>query len=472
MKPNNNIYIPLALLLGSIISGSCTSDFKDINTNKKVLSDINITTVGNVFAEVQYESLMCGPSSDWGQANFQVSQNVFSDFYSQYFSNLNSNFQSDRNVLVRDWLDIAWSGFYGYPAKDLEVVLDKTNPAENSDLEGQHALAQIWKVFMYQRITDYWGSVPYSQVNNGSSTVAYDRQQDIYADFIRLLDAATNTLASHAGKNAYGTNDQIYFGSIDKWIIFANTLRLRVAMRISKVDQTTAKEQAEKAVASNVMETNEDNAVFHVSPSINSENPLPVQLPWNEFRMSASMESVLKGFADPRLSAYWQPAVNTGLYTGVRNGLTVAQILDSKHHFDNLSTMSARWNTEGNEFITPVEVILASEAFFLRAEAALKGWNMDISAEEAYYKGIETSLEYWGCDPATIAAYQQGITTPVALEDFDTQPMTDIPVKWIEGDPVKELEQIITQKWIALFPMDGKPGQIDAGLAFPNYIVS
>ena len=100
---------------------------------------------------------------------------------------------------------------------------------------------------------------------------------------------------------------------------------------------------------------------------------------------------------------------------------------------------------------TPVEVILASEAYFLRAEGALKGWNMGITAEEAYNKGIEMSLSYWGADAAAIAAYQARTTTPVALPDFNTPPMTDIPVKW-STDPAKQLEQIVTQKWIALFP--------------------
>jgi hypothetical protein len=113
--------------------------------------------------------------------------------------------------------------------------------------------------------------------------------------------------------------------------------------------------------------------------------------------------------------------------------------------------MSARWSTPGNQYTTPIEVMLASEAYFLRAEGALKGWSMGITAEEAYNKGIEMSLEYWGADAATISAYQQGTTLPVALADFDTPPMTDIPVKW-SADPAKQLEQVMTQKWLALFP--------------------
>ena len=446
MKTNKLINILLSGLLGTFLLSGCTDDFQEINTNKRVLAEIDVATIGNVYAGTQFDGLMQG----W---NFQTWQNLFADLYCQYYSNWQTKFQTDRNVLNRDWLNGAWGGFYGGAAKNLAVVMDKTDPATAPGLEKQYALAQIWKVYIYQRITDYWGPIPYSAVNNGEAVVPYDSQQAIYTDFISLLDAATTTLAGFSGQNAFGSNDQIYNGDVDKWVTFANTLRLRIALRISDVDPATAKTQAEKAVSDGVMESNADNAIFQTSGNVNTGgwNALPVMLPWNEFRMSAAMESVLKGFADPRLSAYWKPAVNTDLYTGMRNGLSIAQISEAHRHYDNLSTMSARWSTPGNESSTPVEVILASEAYFLRAEGALKGWNMGMTAEEAYNTGIEMSLLYWGADAAEIAAYQDGLTAPVALADFSTPPLSDITVKW-SSDPAKQLEQIATQKWIALFP--------------------
>ena len=64
--------------------------------------------------------------------------------------------------------------------------------------------------------------------------------------------------------------------------------------------------------------------------------------------MSATMESILKGFNDPRLSAYWKPAVTTGLYTGMRNGLSVPEISAPSRAYDNLSTMALRWSDPTN----------------------------------------------------------------------------------------------------------------------------
>jgi hypothetical protein len=161
-----------------------------------------------VYAGVQFDGLMQG----W---NFQTSQNLFADLYCQYYSNWQTKFQTDRNVLNRDWLGGAWGGFYGNSAKNLAVIMEKTDPAVVPGYEKQYALAQIWKVYIYQRITDYWGPIPYSQVNNGELSVAYDSQESIYADFFTLLDAATATLANYTGENAFGTNDQIYGGDMD-----------------------------------------------------------------------------------------------------------------------------------------------------------------------------------------------------------------------------------------------------------------
>lgn len=440
MKTSRLINILLTGLLIVIFLSHCTGDFEEINTNDMVLAEIDQATIGNVFASAEYNGLL------YYGYYWQVAQNIFADFYVQYYSNKNTTFNTDRHFMNLDWLDMAWDIFYAYSVNNLSFVLQKT---KEEGLLKHHAIAQIFKVFVYQRNTDYWGPIPYSAVDNGQQSVPYDSQESIYRDFIVQLDSATNTLAEYLGENAFGHNDQIYQGDVDKWIIFANTLRLRVAMRMSYIDPPTAKIQAEKAVAAGVMEINEENAILKVTPS--SFNPLPLMLPWNEFRMSATMESVLKGFEDPRLPVFWSPAVNTGLYTGQRNGLSPIEMSEEVRSVDNLSTMGPRWNERSNMDWLPWEVMQASEAWFLRAEGALYGWNMGVTSVEAYYKGIETSLRYWGASEEQIAAYKDGTTTPISLPDFDTPPQSDIAVAW-SADPSSHLEQIMTQKWIALFP--------------------
>ncbi len=450
MKKRSIFFVFLSTLLFALLFAGCTKDFEEINTNKRVLAELDKATIGNVYAYCQYHGLMNG----WA---FQTSQNLFADLYAQYYSNIQTKFPSDRYILVGGWLDGAWRNFYRDAAANLAVIMDKTDaekyPEEAKGMETQHALLQIWKVFMYQRISDYWGPIPYSAVGNGESSVPYDPQDKIYDDFFVLLDDALNVLNQHKGENAFGSNDQIYGGDIDSWIRFANTLRLRVAMRISYVDPGKAKTEAEKAVAGGVIESNDQNAIFKTTPD--SWNALNIMLPWNEFRMSAAMESVLKGYEDPRLPQYFSPTVNsveagTPEWRGLRNGYNIAELSADDLHYNNLSMMGPRWADPNAKGSNPIEVMLASEAYFLRAEGALNGWNMGGTAEEFYNKGITASLSFWGADADAISAYLQSEKTPIATHDAP-QPMTDIPVKF-SSDPDEQLEQIMTQKWLALYP--------------------
>jgi hypothetical protein len=178
-------------------------------------------------------------------------------------------------------------------------------------------------------------------------------------------------------------------------------------------------------------------------------------LPWNEFRMSAAMESVLKGYNDPRMPAFFSPTLKsvtagTPEYRGLRNGYSAVDLSAKDLHVDTLSTMAFRWTEFANRYSNNIEVILASEAYFLRAEGALKGWNMGGTAEDLYNSGIEMSLSFWGADGATITAYQQNTDLPVATHDAPT-PVSDVSVRF-ESDPARQMEQIQTQKWLALYP--------------------
>jgi hypothetical protein len=107
-----------------------------------------------------------------------------------------------------------------------------------------------------------------------------------------------------------------------------------------------------------------------------------------------------------------------------------------------------------NQNTNPFEVIMSAEAWFLRAEGVLRGWNMGAGTAKSFYeKGIETSMKQWGiADAGAIAAYSASLNTPVAVTGAVVSPaLTDIPVLW-SADPAKQMEQVITQKWIALWP--------------------
>lgn len=187
---------------------------------------------------------------------------------------------------------------------------------------------------------------------------------------------------------------------------------------------------------------------------------------WNEFRMSATMESVLKGYSDPRMPVYFLPAQKTGTYEGERNGLTSTQLTQAVNLHDANSHAGPRWASpsyggDAGYLSTPQNVMATAEAYFLRAEGALLGWNMGATAQQSYEAGITNSFKQWGIsDPAVITAYINSMSTPIAPNDYlNSPPVTNIPVKW-GATPAVQLEQVALQKWLATFP-DGMEAWAD-----------
>jgi hypothetical protein len=430
-------------LFSIVVLASCTKNYEEINTDPTRLEKLANEDIKGLFTSAEYMAMYSGDNS----AEYQYAQGFFADLYAQY-SAITATFDpTDRYNIAQEWVQEQWIGTYGKAMPPIYNILINTTAPEQQAL---NAIARIWKVWTIHRATDYYGPIPYSQIGTDSTIVMYDAQKDIYYDLFKELSEATSVLSQNIDQPTYGESDMIFGGDNHKWLKFANTLRLRLAMRISYVEPDKAKAEAEAAVAGGVMEELSDDAYLQVSGL--NYNGFNRQSGWNEFRMSQAMESVLKGYEDPRLSKFWSPAVNTGEYKGVRNGMNVAEIVASENEPDNTSGPSAPLLPE-NMGITPSTVMYTAEAYFLRAEGALNGWNMGGDAEEFYNKGIEMSLRTWGItNGATIDNYINSSKTPIAPGGmFNTPALSDIPVKFV-SDPEKRREQILTQKWLALFP--------------------
>jgi hypothetical protein len=264
-------------------------------------------------------------------------------------------------------------------------------------------------------------------------------------------------------------------------------------MRISKVDPARAKTEAEAAVADGVMTVSpDDDALVQKSVTNGDVNGLSV-MDWNEFRMSSSMSSVLNGYKDPRISVYFNPTLNSikanqaangGVYNpndaahplvyhGLRNGLSAGDMAVPLNSADANSRHGQRWNsadasvtflgkTYGAGQAVPSNIMCSAEAYFLRAEGVLLGWNMGGGTSQDYYEaGIKASMNQWGItDAAAIAAYTASVSTPIAPGDAqNSPPFSDVPVKFGAGSTV-QLKQIALQKWLALYP-DGNEAWAD-----------
>ncbi len=238
-----SLSINFAFLVALLSLAGCTKKFDEINTNPNAISTIDAAQIPFLFSEAESVGTV-------NQGSYQVAQNLFADQYAQYFACDATYFPSDRLVIRQDWVGAAFNPIYTNVAPQLQIIFDKTD-----SLSAEHALASIMWVYAFHKVTDYWGPIPYFSVGIAASSVPYDPQDKIYDDFFKRLTEAVAVLQPHTSETPYGGSyDLIYGGDVKKWIKFANTLRLRLALRISKVDPARAKTEAEAAYAGGIMD--------------------------------------------------------------------------------------------------------------------------------------------------------------------------------------------------------------------------
>lgn len=290
--------------------------------------------------------------------------------------------------------------------RDLEEII-RLNSDEATVVEAalsgapanQIAVCRILKAYTYHNLTDIWGDIPYSQALAGSENVSpiYDTQEQIYAGLLAELDEAYAQIDEGAGTIE---GDLIYGGDMTKWKIFAQSLRLRLGMRLSEVYPTQAQAVVQDALSKGVFSTNEDNAHFMYNEQVPFVNPW-----YNEFALETitlavtnTMVDKLKQLNDPRLAAFAEPAQALGEYVGMPYGVNAAIAGSIKNEEVSLP---------GGAIITPTFPSLLqtySEVLFLQAEAAARGW-LGGNAEQIYREAITASMEQWGVAEADIDAY-------------------------------------------------------------------
>ncbi|WP_033411423.1 SusD/RagB family nutrient-binding outer membrane lipoprotein [Segetibacter koreensis] len=459
MKKLFNIKFPFALICCSLVLASCTKKYEEINTDRNTVATVGASELPFLFSKAQATAI----PNVW---SYQVAQNLFADQYAQYFADVATYFPSDRLFIRMDWVGAAFNPIYTDLVPQLQTIMQTADSTS-----AEYALANVVWVLGFHRVTDYWGPIPYFNAGKPATSVPYDPQDKIYDDFFKRLNAAVTVLKGKTEEQVFGGSaDLMYGGNVNKWIKFANTLRLRLAMRISKVDPERAKSEGEAAVAAGVLTASpDDDAYIQRSEKGQDYNGLSIMSDWNEFRMSAAMESVLKGYQDPRISEYFLPAVKTGTYEGLRNGLTSTQQTEDINKAESNSHVGPRWTNpdvfKGGRpgfLATPQNVMATAEAYFLRAEGALLGWNMGGTAKELYEAGITNSMKQWGVADATVIQnYINSLSTPIPPNDYLNSPaLANIPVKFDVADVNVQEQQIFLQKWLAMFP-DGAEAWAD-----------
>ena len=315
-------------------------------------------------------------------------------------------------------------------------------------------MAKLLRVNTMLRVTDCYGPIPYSQVANGKTAVAYDSQEDVYKHMFEDLDYAVQILGEFVdevgGLKPLEGYDPVYNGDYNKWMRFANSLKLRLAVRISNVAPELARAKAEEAVKSarGLIDTNDNNAYVGVGAE---PNPLwLVASSWGEIRINATIASYMKGYSDPRSGVYFTTSKLGGNspYMGMRSGLEGVK-----------PATYAGYSMPNYDQKDDMLMFCAAETAFLRAEGALRGWDMGGSARDFYEQGVKLSFDQrkvGGAEEylANAVAVPEPFVDPTNPVKCNYTPKTKITIAWNEGAPTEEkLERIITQKWIANFPL-------------------
>ena len=441
-------------------------DFQKVNTNEfELLPEEGLMdgiSIGGPITAMQKCVFPVGTQADGTSVanRYQTAYNLAADCWSGYFGqNNNWGGPNNLNYFLKDgWVASSYTESYSTVVPLWQDLKGKTE----TQFPEVFALAQILKISAWHKATDMFGPIPYKEAGKGLITVPYDSQEEVYKAMFKELSDAIEVLTKYAdnGNSKLLPNaDAVYAGDVHKWVVYANSLMLRLAMRVYYADAALSKKYALQAVnhSYGVMKTKDDEAKMERGASLEFKNNLDVLInQYNECRMGSSMLAYLGGYQDPRLPKYFNTstvsqAVTVGTY-GKYSGVPTGHDVSSNDAFRD-SSRPAITST------TPTYWMRASEVYFLLAEAALHGFAVGGTAESLYEKGIEMSFEENGIASSEVADYMSSGLKPSAYSFHLTNPgvNVDVPVvteattAW-SGTDEEKLEKIMIQKWIALYP--------------------
>lgn len=441
-------------------------DFQKVNTNEfELLPEEGLMdgiSIGGPITAMQKCVFPVGTQADGTSVanRYQTAYNLAADCWSGYFGqNNNWGGPNNLNYFLKDgWVASSYTESYSTVVPLWQDLKGKTE----TQFPEVFALAQILKISAWHKATDMFGPIPYKEAGKGLITVPYDSQEEVYKSMFKELSDAIEVLTKYAdnGNSKLLPNaDAVYAGDVHKWVVYANSLMLRLAMRVYYADAALSKQYALQAVNHpyGVMKSKDDEAKMERGASLEFKNNLDVLInQYNECRMGSSMLAYLGGYQDPRLPKYFNTssvsqAVTVGTY-GKYSGVPTGHDVSSNDAFKD-SSRPAITST------TPTYWMRASEVYFLLAEAALHGFAVGGTAESLYEKGIEMSFEENGIASSEVADYMSSGLKPSAYSFHLTNPsvnvdapaLTQATTEWTGTDEEK-LEKIMIQKWIALYP--------------------
>jgi hypothetical protein len=383
--------------------------------------------------------------------------------------------ESNYELVERNVNGAAWNRLYAEVIRDLDdakKIIQADELLSDEAKTTQVAMAEVLQVFAYHVLVDIFGDIPYNEALTDDVTPAYDDDAAIYNDLVSRLNAAIPNLSGGSQLSNY---DLVYGGNVEMWKLLANSLKLRLAIRMAQVNNSMAQTMAEEAVASGVFTSNDDNFLLKYQSSTPNTNPLWVSLIQSgrsDYVVASTLIDIMNELGDPRLLTYASDPVAFGYpvnNAGVEQDSTfftegLLMIYTDMSGEDSTAFLSGEVTIFAADTLKQPRLILGGaygdnnafntfshpgvlqedptfpgiimsywEVAFLLADAAERGYNVGGTAEEFYNAGIEASVLYWVGDEAAVADY---LDNP------------DVAYATAPGTP---FQRIALQKWISLY---------------------
>ncbi len=455
-----------ALLVVGVLFSSCDAGLDGLNDNPNAPTDVPVELILPQAIENSMNRMysMSGVNgyigAIWSQSFAKV----------QYTDEDRYDF-SGRITLINN----IWQSYYATTLKDLNIIRQKAISDNNPNAQ---AIAEILMAWNYHQITDLWGDVPFSEALKGLeenpedriTSPRYDTQEDIYNGLVDMLEAAANRIDHSAG--SIGSADLIFGGDMAKWEKLANSLRLRIYIRMSHVDETTASTGIAGIINSGVplIESHDDNAELEYLP-YPSNNPVNnFSRTREDHKVSHTLLSRLNELDDPRMRIYAAPMRNQDaeptheIFTA-SNGFNYQGVVNGDE--DNSVGLAAS-STMGHYFLSPTSpgrIMTYNEVLFIRAEAAARGFTGE-DPEELYHNAIEASMTLYSQEridpvlssfPGDVAFNHQGFNAAqfpegITQAEIDAY-LAQTEVAWAAGEGWNDAnrERLSLQKWLALY---------------------
>lgn len=429
---------------------------------------------------------------------YQIVYNMTVDCYAGFFTMINSAFMSGTMETTYSYHQGYCEGPYGRFLDMKNNLANFLNRDESNTVVEFKALALLMFNIVAQENTDIFGSIPYvdHKGNKETNPFEFNKGIDIYYSIIQNLDDINACLLNFENRPQWykdklnaklATVDQsTILRNFDTWRRLANSLKLRMAMHLCKVAPDDAKRFAEEAVAAGVIEAKDQQVGVFGGTNYGSRAHCVkvIMSGWNDIRMNASFISMLKSLKHPYMNYLFaknsHDIINSTTgevlpagseIVGVRAGLRME---GSQQYFSNMrfaySTLDYSTDPNANAEWMPFYLMKWAEVDFLRAEGALRGWDMGGTAEFFYNRGIDNAdcsdvFAFPSGDYEKYLAEYKEVTEPepyTYVDPMDSanniESVTTIGVKWNEADDNEtKLEKIITQKYIAAFPHGYEP---------------